>query len=446
MRTELRPFLLKEYSMRVQTPFLICRMATILLLSLLFGKLGVNAQNLVPNPGFEATGSIPCQWVTSPSVFSSAVQNWRLPTNGTPDVHATYIAGNCWNAQPMSSYGGFECWRGGQTPRTGQVMIGLFSVVNSGSWREYIQVKLTSPMIPGQAYDVGFYTSLASSSSLATNQLGIHLSTTPISGAWGNLNVTPQVVENSVITDTSNWVWVGATIIPTQAYEFLTIGNFAPNSATNIVQRAPQCDGAYYFIDDVCISLSASATCAAVLDPQLLGFAAETGQGRSVQCQWEVATSTGISHFLLQRSRDGRQFEDLRSIDAHPQHSTYRFQDHFPMSGNSFYRVMQVDQDGGQYLSETREITLDEKEDFHFRVYPNPAQHAPHIVGTDLPGEVADIQVADPAGKVHYMGTHSCPGGQLDVDLQSLLDLSVGMYIVSCKTGGVLKTAFFFVN
>jgi hypothetical protein len=87
--------------------------------------------------------------------------------------------------------------------------------------------------------------------------LGLHLSTQQISiGTDGVLNYTPQVLPNSAIMDTSEWVRVADTLTATEAYEYLTIGNFSSDAQTPTTYNPgynpqPGTYGAYYFIDDV---------------------------------------------------------------------------------------------------------------------------------------------------------------------------------------------------
>lgn len=101
------------------------------------------------------------------------------------------------------------------------------------------------------------YVSLADFTESATDKLGLLLSTSPISGSTdGVLLNTPQVVASSTITDTQGWVHVVDTIIVTEAYVYLTIGNFNSDVATMTTPNPTYSAesgtyGAYYFVDDV---------------------------------------------------------------------------------------------------------------------------------------------------------------------------------------------------
>ena len=178
-----------------------CVLLSLIFMGLLSPKIG-KSQNLVPNPSFETTFNVPCGWVTVPASFPTIVANWNIPTQATSDIHSTQIPQNCWNFQPNSTYSG--CWPGPQMPRTGNVMAGIYTFTGFGmnNWREYIQVRLSSPMVVGVPYLVDFYASLADYSQFASNNIGIYLSTTPtMSGISWDLPFTPTINRTAVLSN-----------------------------------------------------------------------------------------------------------------------------------------------------------------------------------------------------------------------------------------------------
>lgn len=213
-----------------------------------------HAQNLVPNGDFEIYGAVPCGWTGSASAFSAATSGWTSPTNGTPDIHSTLISQSCSNFHPHSTY---SCNNGSQVPYSGNIFSGFYTNVMGTPNREYIQAQLSSPMSPGLAYYVQFYVSLGEESAFATNNIGVWFSTAATNvPIITELGYTPQVLFTNVITDTANWVLLTDTIIPTQAYQYIIIGNFFNDSATTAVNVNPLACWArsYYYCDDVCIS------------------------------------------------------------------------------------------------------------------------------------------------------------------------------------------------
>lgn len=216
-----------------------------------------NAQNLVPNPEFELRDSNYCG-ISSSTDLADALSDWYSPTSGTPDVFFTDISSTCWNFQPNSIYPGPIGLKGDQLPRSGASMAGMvLYTIPSQNQREYIQVELISPMVSGGKYVVECYVSLADYTEFASNGLGFHLSTGPISSSNGVvLALTPQYATASIIDDTQNWVRVFDTITISDAFQFLTIGNFSDDVSTALLANPtasfePGMYGAYYFIDDV---------------------------------------------------------------------------------------------------------------------------------------------------------------------------------------------------
>lgn len=218
---------------------------------------GVFTQNAVPNPDFENTNGTFCG-ILSSSDYGTTVSNWSSPTAGSPDLFFTNNDQTCWNFQPNSTYPGPIGLKGPQLPRSGNVMSGIFLyTIPSFEQREYIQVQLTSPLVVGGKYVVECYVSLADYTESATDRLGMYLSTSPVwSGLDNVLNYTPQVMADGVISNTQDWVRVVDTLIVSEAYSYLTIGNFSSDALTTTVTNPtgsgqPGTYGSYYFIDDV---------------------------------------------------------------------------------------------------------------------------------------------------------------------------------------------------
>ena len=232
-------------------------MKTIISIFTLLLAFQSTAQNLVPNPSFEATNGSFCE-IMHASDFNATSQNWTTPTMGSPDLYSTTIPSSCFYHQPNSTYNGPIGIKGSQLPRTGDVMSAIFVFTIQGlEQREYLQVQLSTALTPGYNYIVECYVSLADSQEFATNQLGMYLSEQAINSNSNNaLNYTPQVTANDYITDTQKWVRIADTIVATGAYTYLTIGNFSSDNQTPTIPNPTSSGqagtyGAYYFIDDV---------------------------------------------------------------------------------------------------------------------------------------------------------------------------------------------------
>lgn len=224
-----------------------------------------SGQNLVPNGDFEIYGIVPCGFSPTDTDFNAAISGWNSPTIASPDIHSTLIPINCSNHQPNSLINS----TGSQLPHSGNIFAGFYTYTLNHD-REYLQIQLSSPMIPGFLYYVSLYISRGDNFQFATNNLGVGFSTnvTHLNIAT-ELGYTPQMLFTNVVSDTANWILMHDTITPAQPYEYIIIGNFLNNLSTNVVLVNPNANWnrAYYYIDDVCVS-SDSLTC-----PSTVGIA-----------------------------------------------------------------------------------------------------------------------------------------------------------------------------
>lgn len=110
-----------------------------------------------------------------------------------------------------------------------------------------------------------------------------------------------------------------------------------------------------------------------------LDFVAEQVSGNAL-LRWTTAQELNNQLFEIERSLDGRMFTQIGTQAAagfsdQPVH--YQFWDRELLSlkqGLVFYRLRQVDYDGGFSFSEIRSLTLDATVHLSASLFPNPAQ------------------------------------------------------------------------
>jgi gliding motility-associated-like protein len=208
----------------------------------------LKAQNLVPNPSFEEVYSLPCLFVTGgveQPLLEDYLKNWTAPTAGTSDLYTTLVPDSCY-VNPI---------RLGVQPRSGNNMAGIIPVEITGSYREYLQVQLESPIVKGKSYFARMYVLLNPWVELASNNLGMYFSSVEISQPDQNevlSNLRPQIVEKEVIHNEDNWYEVSGCFTAEYDAEYLLIGNFFLTTETEIdTTEGGFGQFAYYFIDDV---------------------------------------------------------------------------------------------------------------------------------------------------------------------------------------------------
>jgi len=203
-----------------------------------------------------------------------------------------------------------------QYPRTGNGMMGYYMYAyypgDSPAFAYYyLQGRLYRPLTAGQSYCVTFYTSLGDGAGYAINHIGAYLDAGYIDTAslcyLPQSEYTPQVVEDSILRDTSVWVKVQGSFIANGTEKFITIGNFFDTTHFSKIRvngiGATLALLAYYLVDDV--SVIASGTAANAGPDVLIGLGdtATIGidsNGEGMPCYWYAAVGgTGGSWQLI---------------------------------------------------------------------------------------------------------------------------------------------------
>ncbi|WP_264520646.1 T9SS type A sorting domain-containing protein [Flavobacterium sp. N1994] len=211
------------------------------------------SQNLVSNPSFETYSSCP----DNNSQIDKAT-SWHVTSNSasaSPDYYnSCYTDSSTLVGVPANIVGN-------QSAYDGTAYAGIFCYFEEVALREYIQSQLISPLVAGQRYYVSFWVSSADRYGLTINSLGAYCSTTPISGdgSFGPIAVFPQVNSSSMLSDATNWTQITGSFIATGGEQYITIGNFSSDAATQHVVYNPNSlytSLAYYYIDMVEVSTS----------------------------------------------------------------------------------------------------------------------------------------------------------------------------------------------
>jgi OOP family OmpA-OmpF porin len=218
-------------------------MRNTLLLIMLYCSIPAWAQiNLVPNPSFEDT--LNCD---SFKTYHAGFP-WFTPTNCTPDYY--------YGASPTCGTSAFQNPAGYQLPYDGIAYIGLYAT-DGTTTREYICIELNDTLLFNKDYFLEFYVSRANQFSLATDDIGAHLSTLlPINTGCYYLPYLPQVEnpQGNIITDSLSWTRISGVFTAQGGEKYLTIGNFKDSSNTTVVD-ADNGNGvnnsSYYYIDKV---------------------------------------------------------------------------------------------------------------------------------------------------------------------------------------------------
>lgn len=170
------------------------------------------------------------------------------------------------------------------------------------------------------------------------------------------------------------------------------------------------------------------------LPVDLLAFTASSPDGKTVELAWAVARETGLSHYVVERSDDGRSFYPLDRVAAgrSGEHPIYEYRDAALSAIRYYYRLRMEDLDGSVSYSPLVSIAISGGP-AAVSLYPNPAPANQRISLKGVPeGAEGMVTIYDLAGRVHYQS--NLPAGQSLV----LPGLATGTYpYIIRHTGGI---------
>ncbi len=107
---------------------------------------------------------------------------------------------------------------------------------------------------------------------------------------------------------------------------------------------------------------------------ELLDFKVRANSQNQVQIDWSTATEIQNDFFLIERSKDGSNWEVIKKVKGKDFSNTpthYSISDGVPYQGVSFYRLKQIDTDGTETIFPIKAVTLEELES-NISLFPNP--------------------------------------------------------------------------
>jgi trimeric autotransporter adhesin len=152
-------------------------------------------------------------------------------------------------------------------------------------------------------------------------------------------------------------------------------------------------------------------------------------KGTDVIVTWTTANELNSSHYIIERSADGRSFSDIGTVSAAGyiiSSVNYQFVDQSPVHGVNYYRLKQVDVDGKYIYSNV--VTVNFATADVLSVYPNPVttniQIKLNSAASDFVAQVTSsegVMVMQAKGNVYQINQ------QIN---QKLMMLKSGMYIL----------------
>jgi hypothetical protein len=172
------------------------------------------------------------------------------------------------------------------------------------------------------------------------------------------------------------------------------------------------------------------------LPVELTNFAANCNEKSQVDIKWSTASEQNSENFIIERSRDLTQWEYVSTIDA-AGNSNYNIDystvDTDPLSGISYYRLVQVDHNGTEKIYGPISVSCAGDEN-GMVVFPNPTKgnFTVEISSTEIFTN-AQLQITDLTGKVIDERSTNILEGKNQFTFEGL-NLQLGTYIINLNS------------
>ncbi|MBK6354058.1 MAG: T9SS type A sorting domain-containing protein [Saprospiraceae bacterium] len=112
-----------------------------------------------------------------------------------------------------------------------------------------------------------------------------------------------------------------------------------------------------------------------ILPIRLVDFTAEISKNGSIEIRWQTAVEQNVSHFVIEKSFDGRNFKDFQKVKAAGNSNVLKnyYIETLPTNINlvNYFRLKMFDLDGSYTISKIASTKNDRAK--KLRIYPNPA-------------------------------------------------------------------------
>ncbi len=176
------------------------------------------------------------------------------------------------------------------------------------------------------------------------------------------------------------------------------------------------------------------------LPVSLLSFNAALDNSSKVTLDWVTTAEINASHFVVQRSTDGNDFDDEAVIFTDDQNSyvkkQYDYADNISSVNSSlvYYRLKMVDKDGKFMYSEVAVIRLaNQQGQMTMLTYPNPAVNQVRVtIPSDWQNKTIAYSIYNLNGSLIKQKVDSNAG---QTETFNIADLPLGLYIIKAANG-----------
>jgi hypothetical protein len=258
--------------------------------------------------------------------------------------------------------------------------------------------------------------SFGASAQTCLNAYMLYTSATAVSGT-----TVPVIVMNAQPSFT--YTWTKTITATSQTYNLVAttpaIFDIATQSATYTVtvQGSGGCTNV----------LTSTVTVVSSLPIDIISFDAKT-EGSASKLVWRTGEEKNVDFFILERSKNGRDFTEIAKMKSGAASKEYAFVDEKAFSGTSYYRLKMPENDGSKVMY-SKTISVSAATKGTFKITPTLANDN---ITLELPAnlDVISLHVTDFSGRIIKTIKTSSLQERVDVS-----DLAAGMYFIVAQSG-----------
>ncbi|MBX9852097.1 MAG: T9SS type A sorting domain-containing protein [Cytophagaceae bacterium] len=236
---------------------------------------------------------------------------------------------------------------------------------------------------------------------------------------------TVEVFWDNACGDCEGKTYLGLAVVTGAGQWNYSVPPNAPLPATtNLTVRGTANTNSLY------ANTSEFSSCTGLFSPVNLSFFKAYEVGADVKLVWVTQSEENNSHFIIQRSKDKEQWEEIATVQGAgttTEKTDYIYVDHNPGAGIFYYRLVQVDFDGTKSNSQIESVSFSET--LKFLIYPNPFSENVKIVPAGMIEGEIQAEIFDVTGKLIFSNSYA--GNSEEIVLGN--DLSEGMYLLKIK-------------
>jgi hypothetical protein len=183
-----------------------------------------------------------------------------------------------------------------------------------------------------------------------------------------------------------------------------------------------------------------------VLSAQGLQLSATRNNG-AVNLQWFTLSESNTSHFDVERSTDGVNFQSIGKVNAagsSNQRKNYSVTDNASPSATVYYRVKLNDIDGKKTYSNTVSV-INVSNTGQFAVNPNPVSDRFNVTMQAPQGGVGQLQLVELSGKIVWSKQYNLQKGQTFLSISRTSEAR-GTYVMVFRVNGTVATQKVVIN